>query len=57
LRSAVAKPITIGGVSVQVGISIGIAHTTDRLDAASVAAADRDLRAAKAERRARYRDR
>jgi diguanylate cyclase (GGDEF)-like protein/PAS domain S-box-containing protein len=52
LRAAVASPIDIGPALVQVGISVGIAHTMDRLDAASVAAADRDLYAAKAARRA-----
>jgi diguanylate cyclase (GGDEF)-like protein/PAS domain S-box-containing protein len=54
LRAAVEPPIDVGSASVQVGISIGIAHTTDRLDAASVAAADRDLYAAKAARTAGY---
>lgn len=54
IRAAIARPIEIGTVRVHVGISIGIAHTTDRLDAASVAAADRDLYAAKAARRARH---
>jgi len=54
LRAAVEPPIDIGIARVQVGISIGIAHTTDRLDAASVAAADRALYAAKAARRARH---
>lgn len=54
LRAAVEPPIDVGSALVQVGISIGMAHTTDRLDAASVAAADRDLYAAKAERTARY---
>jgi diguanylate cyclase (GGDEF)-like protein/PAS domain S-box-containing protein len=54
LRAAVEPPIAIGTNHVQVGISIGIAHTTDRLDAASVAAADRDLYAAKAARRDRH---
>ena len=52
IRSAVERPIDIGVASVRVGISIGMAHTTDRLGAASVAAADRDLYAAKAQRRA-----
>ncbi|MBY0493148.1 MAG: sensor domain-containing diguanylate cyclase [Cyanobacteria bacterium] len=51
ISAAVEPPIAIGEGSVQVGISIGIAHTTDRLDAASVAAADKDLYAAKAARR------
>lgn len=50
LRAEVDQPITIGDIEVRVGISIGIAHTTDRLDAASVAAADRELMAAKASR-------
>ncbi len=52
LREAIERPIAIGDTSVQVGISIGIAHTMDRLDAASVADADRALMAAKAARRA-----
>jgi diguanylate cyclase (GGDEF)-like protein/PAS domain S-box-containing protein len=54
IRAAVEPPIDVGTASVSIGISIGVAHTTDRMDAASVAAADRDLYAAKAERRARY---
>jgi diguanylate cyclase (GGDEF)-like protein/PAS domain S-box-containing protein len=51
IRAAVERPIDAGPATVQVGISIGIAHTTDRLDAAAVAQADRDLYAAKAARR------
>jgi len=51
IRAQIAQPIDVGGTMVQVGISIGMAHTMDRLDAASVADADRALMAAKAARR------
>ncbi|MFM8535320.1 MAG: diguanylate cyclase domain-containing protein [Acidimicrobiia bacterium] len=54
IRAVVEPPIDVGGAVVQVGISTGISHTTDRLDATAVAAADRDLYAAKAERRRRF---
>lgn len=54
IRAAVERPIGIEAGEVRVGISIGISHTTDRLDADSVAEADRALYEAKAERRARY---
>jgi len=54
IRTAVERPITLEQAAVEVGISIGIAHTTDRLDAESVAEADRALYAAKSARRNRF---
>lgn len=52
IRASVEAPIAVHGGAVSVGISIGTAHTTDRLDAASVAAADQALYEVKARRRA-----
>lgn len=52
VRAAVEGVIAVAGAEVQVGISIGIAHTTEQLDAASVADADQAMLSAKAARRA-----
>jgi diguanylate cyclase (GGDEF)-like protein/PAS domain S-box-containing protein len=54
ITAAIAKPFPIAEGVAEIGISIGIAHTTDRLDAASVAEADRALYAEKARRRAAW---
>lgn len=54
IRAAVEGEMDLVAGRIRIGISIGIAHTTDRLDAESLAAADRELYAAKAARRARY---
>jgi diguanylate cyclase (GGDEF)-like protein len=52
IRAAIAEPFSIHSADVSIGISVGIAHTNDRLDDSSVAAADRALYSAKALRRA-----
>ncbi len=51
IRAAIAPEFTILDLTVQIGISIGMSHTTLGLDQDSVAAADRMLVAAKAARR------
>jgi diguanylate cyclase (GGDEF)-like protein len=51
ITTAVAVPIRVGDADVEVGISIGVAHTTTSLDEASLAAADRALYEMKAKRK------
>ena len=47
MRRAISEPFHVDDTTIYIGISIGIAHTNERLDESSVAEADRRLRACK----------
>jgi GGDEF domain-containing protein len=49
IRAAVEQPFEVGGSTARVGISIGIAHATNRLGDEVLESADRALYQAKAE--------
>jgi diguanylate cyclase (GGDEF)-like protein/PAS domain S-box-containing protein len=51
IRAAIGAPFHLAHGDVSLGVTVGVVHTTDTLDAASLAAADRLLLEAKAQRR------
>jgi diguanylate cyclase (GGDEF)-like protein len=55
IQETLARPFAVAGLTVQVGVSIGIAHSTEALTEMLVDAADRALSEAKAAGRATYR--
>lgn len=52
IRGAMVAPFHVAGATIHVGISVGVSHTTHRMDEATVAEADRMLREAKTMRQA-----
>jgi len=51
IRAAVIEPIVAGDIEVTVGVTIGVAHTADRITEDTLAGADRALMTAKADDR------